>query len=326
MLDVARLAQVSHQTVSRYFQFAGGLKPVTRERIEAAVRELNYRPNLVARSMRTRKTGRLAVFVPTLAFNPSRMLAGATATAHAAGFVVDVIALEGGAEQRTHRILELADSGQVEGILSFAPVLAEKESEFARGTTVAVSADFDDEMRGIGELADGSPVRQLVERLHHLGYVRFAHVTGDLQFASARGRRQMFLDTLGELGLEPVLIHEGDWSGESGMAAVARLDDSDLPVAVIAANDLVASGVYRAAIERGWRIPDDVAITGWDNNPIGRFMSPSLTTVEVDLESLGSNAMSRLIAALRDEPQMAPAEPLSRVIWRESTAPRGLSG
>src|SRR6187401_1159917 len=117
-MDVARLAGVSHQTVSRYLRFQGGLKPATVERVDAAIRELNYRPNLVARSMRTRRSGRVAILIPTVAFNPARMLAGATAAAHAAGYAVDVLSLEGGAEARTERILELADSGQVEGILS----------------------------------------------------------------------------------------------------------------------------------------------------------------------------------------------------------------
>ncbi|WP_256960228.1 LacI family DNA-binding transcriptional regulator, partial [Streptomyces scabiei] len=72
---MARLAGVSPQTVSRYLRFNGGLKPATLERVEKAIRELDYRPNLVARSMRTRKTGRLAILMPAMAFNPSRMLA-----------------------------------------------------------------------------------------------------------------------------------------------------------------------------------------------------------------------------------------------------------
>ena len=102
MIEVARRAQVSHQTVSRYFSANAGLKPATRARIDAAVKELNYRPNLVARSMRTRQTRRLAVVVPALTYSPARMLAGASAAAHAAGFAVDVLSLEGG-NGRTHR-------------------------------------------------------------------------------------------------------------------------------------------------------------------------------------------------------------------------------
>src|SRR5687768_6621291 len=93
IMEVARLAGVSHQAVSRYFRFNGGLKPETRERIDRAVSELNYRPNLIARSMRTRRTGRLAVLLPTVAFSPARMLAGASAAAHESGYVLEILSI-----------------------------------------------------------------------------------------------------------------------------------------------------------------------------------------------------------------------------------------
>lgn len=320
MMEVAKMAGVSHQTVSRYFRFNGGLKPDTTARIDAAVQQLNYRPNLVARSMRTRKSGRVAVLVPALAFNPARMLSGATTAAHDAGYSVEVLSLEGDRDTRTSRLLELADSGQVEGILSLIPVDAATEAEVARGVTVTVSAEFDDEFRGIGELADGSPVAALIEGLAALGHRRFLHVAGAEQFASARGRRQTYIDTIARLGLESVGVYEGDFSGESGVQAIRALDDGRRPTAVIAANDLVAAGIIRGALERGWSVPEDLSVTGWDDTDIGHFMSPSLTTVEVDLERVGRRAMIRLVAALRGEIPELSTDPLSRVIWRESTA------
>jgi transcriptional regulator with XRE-family HTH domain len=103
--EVARLAGVSHQTVSRYLRSRNGLKPATLARIDAAVRELNYRPNLVARSMRTRRTGRLAVLLPTMFYNPARMLYGATEAAHEAGFTVEAISVVGDTAARTERML-----------------------------------------------------------------------------------------------------------------------------------------------------------------------------------------------------------------------------
>ena len=321
IMEVARLAEVSHQTVSRYFRAPDGLKPATKARVQAAVEQLNYRPNLVARSMRTRQTGRLAVVVPTLAYSPARMLAGASAAAHGAGYAVEVLALEGGAAERTERVAELADSGQVDGIVSFAPVLASLDLQASSGTLIVASADFDDEMRGIGELADASALIEVIQGLADLGHRRFLHVTGDLQFASARARRDIYLETLERLGLESFGVVEGDWSAEAGMASVQALPDRDGPTAVVAANDLVAGGVIRAALDRGLRVPDDLSVSGWDDQPLGRLLSPALTTVEIDLERLGSRAMTRLIVALRNEP--APAEPqqLHRVIWRESTGP-----
>ncbi|WP_338899631.1 LacI family DNA-binding transcriptional regulator [Streptomyces sp. TG1A-60] len=323
---MARLAGVSPQTVSRYLRFNGGLKPATLERVEKAIRELDYRPNLVARSMRTRKTGRLAILMPAMAFNPSRMLAGASATAQSAGYFVDAVSAGGGVGARSERLLELADSGQYEGILSLAPVLPTVQSRLHQRTTVVISADFDDEMRGIGELADGTPVVRMIERLAALGHSRFLHVAGDAQFASARARRQSYLDTVERLGLESVGIFDGDWSGDSGIEAIRSLPSRSRPTAVIAANDLVAAGVVRGARERGWEVPGDVSVTGWDNVGVGQFMTPSLTTVDVDLERLGSKAMAKLIAGLLDTAPAAKEETLFRIIWRESTAEPPVEG
>ncbi|HKP07222.1 MAG TPA: substrate-binding domain-containing protein, partial [Microbacterium sp.] len=195
------------------------------------------------------------------------------------------------------------------------------ELQASSGTLIVASADFDDEMRGIGELADASALVEVIEGLAELGHHRFLHITGDLQFASARARRDTYLETLDRLGLESFGVVEGDWSAEAGMAAAQALPDSDGPTAVVAANDLVAAGVIRAALDRGLRVPEDLSVSGWDDQPLGRLLSPALTTVEIDLEGLGSRAMTRLISALRNEP--APAEPrqLHRVIWRESTGP-----
>lgn len=324
ILEVARLAEVSHQTVSRYFRAPEGLKPATKTRVEAAVRELDYRPNLAARSMRTRQTDRLAVIVPALAYSPARMLAGAGAEAHAAGYAVDVLSLEGGAEARTRRVLELADSGQVDGIVSFAPLDVTDTTGQARAPIVE-SGEFDDEMRGIGGLTDASAVVELIEGLVARGHRRFLHVTGAIGFASARARRDAYADTVARLGVESLGTVEGDWSAESGRAAIHGVSRERPPTAVIAANDLVAAGVIRGALERGWRVPEDLSVTGWDNQPLGQYLAPSLTSVDVDLERLGAHAMARLIATLRGTSVASTAPALTSVIWRESTgsAPAG---
>ncbi|HKP08049.1 MAG TPA: substrate-binding domain-containing protein [Microbacterium sp.] len=183
-----------------------------------------------------------------------------------------------------------------------------------------LSEDFDDEMRGVGELADASPVAEIIQRLAAMGHRRFFHVAGASAFASARARTAQFEATIDELGLESVGVYEGDWSGQSGIDAVRVLPAHNPPTAIIAANDLVAAGVVRGARERGWDVPGDVSVTGWDNNPIGQFVLPSLTTVDVNLEAVGRRAMLRLLSILRGEEASLDPQPLNRVIWRESTA------
>lgn len=318
IMEVARLAGVSHQTVSRYLRAEGGMRPDTRASIDRAVQQLNYRPNLVARSMRTRRTGRLAVVMPRMTYDPARMVAGASAAAADAGFSIEVVSVSG-AQARTQRALELADSGQVEGVLSLAP-LDTRSAMSGTDAPIVVSDDFDDEMRGIGALADASPITELVDRLAELGHRRFFHVSGAQHFASARARRQTFIHTVRNLGLEVVGVYDGDWSGESGIRAVHSWDPENLPTAVLAANDAVAAGVIRGAWERGWSVPGQVSVTGWDNHVLGQFGVPSLTTVDVDLEGLGRNAMRRLIAVVRGEDASTEAPLINRIIWRESTA------
>jgi DNA-binding LacI/PurR family transcriptional regulator len=317
--EVARLAGVSHQTVSRYLKSRQGLRPATLERLDVAVEQLGYRPNLMARSMRTRRTGRLAVVMPVTTFNQARLLSGALAAAHEAGHVVEVVSVEGSAATRTERVLELAQFGQVDGVLSLTPMAAGIERALPKGAAVVVSPEFDDAMRSIGELTDASPVTELMERLAMLGHRRFLHVAGDQDFASARARKVAYLEAVEQLGLESVGVAEGDWSGESGVEAVLQLD-SDLPTAVIAANDVVASGVVRGASERGLDVPGDLSVTGWDDNELCRFLPPSLTTVRVNLEGVGRNAMLRLVKEVGG-PELEPwSGPVAQVLWRESTA------
>jgi LacI family transcriptional regulator len=319
--EVARLAGVSHQTVSRYLRSRNGLKPDTLSRIDAAVSELNYRPNLVARSMRTRRTGRLAVLLPTMLYNPARMLHGATEAAHEAGFTVEAISVIGDTEARTERMLEIAGAGQVEGILALAPISPGVGDQLPQGGTIVVAADFDDQMRGIGELADASPLVAIMEGLVEFGHRRFFHVAGNLQFASARARKAAYLETVERFGLESVGVVDGDWSGKSGYDAVRSLSDEKMPTAVVAANDIVAAGAIRALIERGLDIPGDVSVTGWDNNEAFQYLPPSLTSVELNLEGLGRNAMLSLVKAISGRELEPAPRPLQHVVWRESTGP-----
>lgn len=321
--EVARLAGVSHQTVSRYLRSREGLKPTTLARIDAAVSELDYRPNLVARYLNTRRTGRLAIVMPELvASNPTRILSGATEAAHEAGYSLELVSFGGGIDARTERLLELADSGQVEGILTLAPIAPSAQGRLGNGAAIVVSADFDDEMRSVGELIDSAPVRDMVERLSGLGHRRFYHVAGDLKYASARARKDAYLASVECLGLESVGEFEGDWTAQSGFDAMLALPLEALPTAIIAGNDMVALGVMRWAGEHGLEIPRDLSVTGWDDTEFGRFLRPALTSVGLDLEGVGRNGMVRLVKAVTGRDLAPSPGPVSRLLWMESTARR----
>jgi DNA-binding LacI/PurR family transcriptional regulator len=297
----------------------GTVSAKTREHVLKVAASIGYRPNLAARSMRTRRSGRLAVITGVAIDNQIRMLTGAGEVASGAGYVMETHNVEGTSEDRTERVLELAAGGQFEGILTFVPVLPTALSPGAGSPPVVAATAFDEEMHTLGELADASLVEEFVATLVAAGHRRFVHVAGSEQYASGRARRDVYLASIGRLGVESVGVIGGEWRAESGRQAVLSLPDDAPPLAVVAGNDIVAIGVLRGAAERGWSVPGDLVVTGWDNAEFGSYTTPMLTTVDVDFREAGRRAMRQLVATLHGEPPPHAAAPLQRVVWREST-------
>jgi DNA-binding LacI/PurR family transcriptional regulator len=322
--DVAHRAGVSQSTVSFVYTGREGISEATRERVLLAAAELNYRPNLAARAMRTQRTGRLAVVIPISAVNPLSMLRGAMAAAEESGYVVEVVSLPDDADERAQRLSDLIDTRQHEGVLSFTPLPQRMPDPSGGGGPVVLSvSEFDEDMHVTGALTDAQPMVEIIERLAELGNRRFLHITGPLDFPAAVARRDAYLETVQRLDLESIGVVEGDWTSETGMAIVASLPDDAVPLAVIAPNDNVAIGAMRSAALRGWSMPGDMSVTGWDDNGVSAFLVPSLTTVVQDRRALGEYSMRRLITTVRGETPPERPTDLQRVIWRESIgAPR----
>jgi DNA-binding LacI/PurR family transcriptional regulator len=324
--DVAELAGVSHQTVSRYLKDKATLKPATLERVEKALAELNYTPNLAARSLRSRELYRLVVIVPEASlYFPLRMLNGAAEVAHAAGFRIDVMAMEGTAQARASRLQGLLSGDDIAGILSFVPRPAKLGSspDEAPNVPMVVAGEYDNRMRARGSLADGTAAAKIVEHLASLGHRNFFHVAGPSAWPSARNRLAVYEETVAQLGLTSLGVAAGDWSSASGYAAgqdIAALPDV---TAVVAANDTMAMGVIRALHEHGITVPDQVSVFGWDDMAESKYFIPSISTVNMDVEALGARSMGELIARIRggeptdDGLSLAPME----LIFRESTGP-----
>lgn len=318
--QVASLAGVSHTTVSRYLQDKDSLKPKTRVKVEFAIKTLDYRPNLVARSMRTRKTNRLAIVLAAGPYFPGRLLRAAFEAAHKAGYQVEVVSIEGGPKARADRIDDLAESGQVEGILAISSIGG--KGRRSRRVPIVESDIYDDHLRGKGELANAAEVRAIIQHLSELGHRTFLHVAGAPTHASARNRRSVYLETIEEFGLDSFGVLGGDWSSQSGFDAITSLPDDSGVTAVVAANDGVALGVIRGALSRGWQVPRDLSVFGWDDEEFGRFATPSLSTVAIDREARGRYAIHHLLAEIQGDPlPEPPSRDINRLIFRESTAP-----
>lgn len=322
--DVAELAGVSHQTVSRYLKDKAKLKPATLERVEKALAELNYTPNLAARSLRSRELYRLVVVVPEASlYFPLRMLNGAAEVAHAAGFRIDVVAMEGTAQARASRLQGLLSGDDIAGILSFVPRPAKLGSspDETPNVPMVVAGEYDNRMRARGSLADGTAAAKIVEHLASLGHRNFFHVAGPSAWPSARNRLAVYEETIAQLGLTSLGVAAGDWSSASGYAAgqdIAALKDV---TAVVAANDTMAMGVIRALHEHGIAVPDQVSVFGWDDMAESKYFIPSISTVNMDVEALGARSMGELITRIRggeptdDGPTLAPM----KLVFREST-------
>jgi DNA-binding LacI/PurR family transcriptional regulator len=324
--DVADLAGVSHQTVSRYLKDKAKLKPATVERVEKALSELNYTPNLAARSLRSRELYRIVVVVPEASlYFPLRMLNGAAETAHAGGFRIDVVAMEGTAETRARRLQGLLSGDDIAGILSFVPRPSKLGSspDEAPNVPMVVAGEYDNRMRARGSLADGTAEAKIVEHLASLGHRNFFHVAGPAAWPSARNRLAVYEETIAQLGLTSLGVAAGDWSSASGYAAGKEIAAIPAVTAVVAANDTMAMGVIRALHEHGITVPGHVSVFGWDDMAESKYFIPSISTVHMDLEALGARSMNELVSRIRGEQPNVTGLTLTpmELIFRESIGP-----
>ncbi|MEU2915021.1 substrate-binding domain-containing protein [Streptomyces massasporeus] len=320
--EVAKRAGVSHQTVSRFLKNDSGMKPPTRARIERAVAELDYRPNLMARSMRTQRSHRITIVLPELSgFVPIPLLRGASAAAHEAGYMTDVVGLEGGESRRARSVLSLLETRQADGVLSLVPLGDLAGGPGAGQRPVVVLGEYDDNLQSRGRLADGRPAEEILRHLADQGHRRFLHVAGSQDWASARNRRAVYMEAIERLGLESYGVVDGDWSVRSGYEAARDLPADSGVTAVLAANDYVALGVLRGFQDRGTRVPEEMSVFGWDDEEFTRYFSPSISTVHINKEEVGRQSMLSLLALLRGEP-----EPEAEVTDLFHLVPRGSSG
>jgi len=302
MADVARLAGVSHQTVSRVLNEHPNVRPLTRERVLAAIRELAYRPNAAARTLVTRRTHTLGVITAdTMLYGPTSMLYGFERAAHDAYFVS--VASLPALDRRS--MLDAVDRflGQgIEGIIVIATVdtavaaLAHVPSEVPLvavgcGTRASVTSVAIDNAAGAAAAT---------QHLLGLGHQTVYHVAGPLSCLDAKERVDGWRQALREAGAAEPAVLAGDWSASSGYELGGELATEPGLTAVFCGNDTMALGVIRALAERGLRVPGDVSVVGFDDVPEAGFYLPPLTTVRQDFGVLGRQALSTLADRMSD--------------------------
>jgi DNA-binding LacI/PurR family transcriptional regulator len=322
--DVAGLAGVSHQTVSRVVNRHPSVSTATRERVEAAIVELGYRRNTAARSLVTRRSQTIGVLGSELShYGPANTLLGVERAARDAGYFVSVAALR---EVRRDAILDAVGhflDQSVDGIVVIVPHLATLAAlaELPIGVpVVAVGPEGTHTVGGVrvdqrrgAELA----IRHLIGQ----GHVRIGHVAGPQDWIDAVARADGWRSTLEAAGLAADLVTEGDWSAGSGYTIGRRLAAARSATAVFVANDQMALGVLCALNEAGIRVPQDVSVVGFDDQPEAGYFSPPLTVVRQDFEELGRQCVQMMLAALDgpEGPRTLVVEP--ELVLRSSTAP-----
>ena len=280
-LDVAKLAGVSPATVSNVMNNAQKVRGETVERVQAAMAQLNYQPNMVARSLTTRKTMQIGLVLENIR-NPyyGEIVEHFEAAASARGYI---------------RVL----------------VSGNTDVDYRRFSSI--ESDY------------AAAMRMAVKHLAGLGHSEIVYLSGLSHEMRYDLRCDAYQKQMTELGLSPVLI-DGDppyqTDVRAGYRQASRLLSSQTPfTAVICGNDLMAIGAMRAFFERGLRVPEDISVVGFDGIDLGRFQTPSLTTLAVDARDFGEKAFELLYASMTQETTSFYSSKL-KLIQGESTAQR----
>ncbi|WP_309234903.1 LacI family DNA-binding transcriptional regulator [Nocardia sp. XZ_19_385] len=325
MIDVAKRAGVSHQTVSRVLNDSPQVRPETRQRVLAAVEELGYRPNAMARGLVSRRSKVLGVVTfDTVLYGPASMLLGIERAARAARYGVSIATL-----QRADRaevldaVHTLADQG-VDGVIIIAPLMiaaAALHNLPATLPAVAVEAGQDAGLPS-ASVDQGEGARLAVQHLLDLGHDTVWHVSGPNGWLEARDRVEGWRHTLETAGATIPPVIAGDWSARSGYEAGPVLAAQPGVTAVFAANDQMALGLLRAFAERGIRVPEDISVVGFDDIPEAAYLSPPLTTVRQDFDEVGRRSMRLLLRLIESDSAAAePTQVIPEFVVRDSTAP-----
>lgn len=350
MFEVARLAGVSHQTVSRVINGSPNVAPGTRARVLEAIDRLGYRRSNSARALASNRSRTIGLVSGSLAFyGPLSTLAAIEGVVRDHGMFLSVSimgegergtadfrgAVRGFAEQDVDALVFIAPTEQA--LLAAVrldarlPRMVITSAEGRLGIDDARAIAGDAAPIGFAGVDQSGAMAAVAEHLDALGHRRIWYVCGPMEWRDAATRRAACERACGERGIRVSVLEAGGWNADDGRRVVGGTLDAvrrarlPLPTAIAAGNDLLAIGALRALTERGLTVPGDVSLVGYDDYPGVDNLMPSLTTVRPDFQALGETATNGLLAMLGDggtgssSPELVqvPAE----LIARESTGP-----
>jgi DNA-binding LacI/PurR family transcriptional regulator len=324
MTDVARLAGVSHQTVSRVLNSHPNVREQTRLRVRAAIAELGYRPNRAARALVTGRSQLLGVVAQnSTLYGPASLLAAFELAAAEAGFAVSVGSVSTLDRRSISEVVERHLDQRVAGIVVIAPVVSANEAlEHIPAAVPLVAIDGDPASSSALVTVDqaagaGDATRFLLDA----GHATVWHVSGPAGWFDSAGRIEGWQRTLQSAGAEIPPVVPADWSAASGYRAGQMLARMPEVTAIFAANDHLALGILRAMSERGRRVPEDVSIVGFDDVPEAAYFIPPLTTIRPDFGAVARESLALLLGQMESGQPAARRQPIApTLVVRDSVA------
>ena len=325
---------MSTQTVSRVINDRPDVSPETRQRILEIIDRLGYQPSELARSLIHCRSFTLGVVTAGLKYiGPSRTLSGITREAEQLGYGLLLKELESFSANNVHPLLQWFQAHHVDGIIWAAPEIGDNRSwldDLLSEINIPIIFLTMEKREDVSIVTIDNYLggRLATEHLIGLGRTKIGHIAGPLDWWEACQRKQGWEDALSDAGLpaEERMWVEGNWSSKSGKLAIEELLNKFPEMdAIFVGNDQMALSVLQTAAERGIKIPDDLAVIGFDGIAESEFFSPPLSTIYQNQDELGRTAVQELVRfvdkRLKDEEATQPTkislEP--ELIVREST-------
>ncbi len=330
--EIAKLAGVSRSTVSRVVNDHPSVREQVREQVWQVIHQTGYQPHAAARSLVTRRTRIIGVIIPetvtklfTDPFFP-HLLCGITKTCNAEHYhlLLSLFDDRAGPEEMYRRVIR---SGHLDGVVVASAYT--DDPLFSRllqdGVPFVLVGRHPDERVNYVDVDNVGGARMAVEHLIRLGHTRIATITGPLGMTAGADRLAGYCEALEahQLAVDENLIVQGDYTEAGGWMGAQRLLSAS-PTAIFAASDITAIGALKALRAANLRVPEDVALVGFDDMPIAAAVEPALTTVHQPIEHLGSMAADLLLSLLEHLPDaQAPA---NRIILPTKLAVRESCG
>lgn len=324
MTDVARLAGVSYQTVSRVLHDSPLVRGETRERVLAAIRELDYRPNTVARALVTGRSKMLGVVtIDTTLYGPASTLLGIEQAAHDAGYAVSISSLRSLNRDTVLAAIEHLRNQGADGVAVIAPMRAGVDalrhvpSDFSV-VAVAAGPNASIPIASVDQVAGAAAATR---HLLSLGHETVFHLAGPSDWKEADERIEGWRSALEAAGAPIPALLRGDWTPRSGYELGDRVLGMRGISAVLVANDQMALGLLRRLHEAGREVPRDISLVGFDDIPEAAYFTPPLTTVRQDFTELGRRCLQILLGRIEGESSPARVVVPPELVLRSSTAP-----